>query len=107
MVDPELWALMQRVETRRYRAERLEAISAGWSEENNALASDIAGQWRQLAEQIYALSTGAEIPEVEALRWLRVHKALSDEGLPADPIEERLRDLERRSRPLLRGGALD
>jgi hypothetical protein len=56
MADPALWALMQRVETCRYRAERLESASEHWSEPGRELALDIARQWLQLAEELYALS---------------------------------------------------
>jgi hypothetical protein len=60
MVDPRLWALMQRVETYRYYADRVERAGQHWPEPWNELATDVALQWRQLAEQVYALSAEGE-----------------------------------------------
>jgi hypothetical protein len=102
MVSADLWALMQRIEAHRYRAERLEALSATWSTHNNALAADIAGQWRQVAEQIYALSTGAEIPRVEPLRGARprLQAVTPARESQTDSAADRLRELEARSRHL-------
>jgi hypothetical protein len=103
MVDLALWTLMQRVETCRFRAERLEAVSETWSDPNHALAADLAEQWRQVAEQVYALSIGADSPEVDPLRRTPGRAGAAAELRPPDPIAKRLRDLEGRSRSLLEG----
>jgi hypothetical protein len=58
----ELWALMQRVETMRYRAEQIEARSAGWPEPERSRALGLAARWRQLAEEVFALSTKVKTP---------------------------------------------
>jgi hypothetical protein len=58
----ELWALMQRVETMRYRAEQIEARSAEWPEPERSRALDLAAHWRQLAEEVSALSTKVRSP---------------------------------------------
>jgi len=68
MRNPQSWALMQRVETCRLRAERIEIAGADWSEPGRELASDLACQWRQIAEQIYALSQGREVEAIAPLR---------------------------------------
>jgi hypothetical protein len=68
MADPKLWSLMQRVETCRHHAERLERMGASWSHPQRELASDIARQWRQAAEQMYALATDREFEAIPPLR---------------------------------------
>jgi hypothetical protein len=68
MRNPQSWALMQRVETCRLRAERVESAGADWSEPGRELASDLACQWRQIAEQMYALSEGRELEAIAPLR---------------------------------------
>jgi hypothetical protein len=60
MADPELWALMQRVETYRYRAERVEATYGKLPEPWREIGSGIAAQWRLLAEDLYARSKRKE-----------------------------------------------
>jgi hypothetical protein len=62
------WALMQRIETCRYRAERIESAGADWSQPGRELASDLACQWRQIADQMHALAEGREVEEVSPLR---------------------------------------
>jgi hypothetical protein len=52
MPDPGLWALMQRVETLHYRAERLERAVAHWPPPWRDLAFHIAGRLRQTADQM-------------------------------------------------------
>jgi hypothetical protein len=47
---------MQRVETLRYRAERLEGAAADWPRPWRDLAFVIAARWRQTAEQMHASS---------------------------------------------------
>jgi hypothetical protein len=54
MPDRALWALMQRVETLRYRAERLERVSESWPNPWRDLAFDVASRWRRTADQLYA-----------------------------------------------------
>jgi hypothetical protein len=65
--DPELWALMQRVETLRYRAELLESASMGLQGPARGFVLGIAVQLRQLAEQVYALSKGDDLEPVRPL----------------------------------------
>jgi hypothetical protein len=69
MADPEVWALMQRVEAFRYHAERVERAGAHWPTPRNDLASDSALQWRQLAGQICALSVERASEAVSPSRW--------------------------------------
>ena len=64
MADLELWALMQRVETLRYRAERVERIFAGMPERYRPHGDGLAAHLRQMAEQVYALSKGEAIAPV-------------------------------------------
>jgi hypothetical protein len=45
---------MQRVETLRYRAERLERATAHWPGPWRDLAFHIASRWRRIADQMYA-----------------------------------------------------
>ena len=59
---------MQRVESCRYRAECIERVGAELSKPGRELASDIARQWRQAAEQVYALSADLEFEAVSPLR---------------------------------------
>ena len=56
MSDRDLWALMQRIETLRYRAECLEKASAPWSSPWRDVAFHIADRMRQLADRIYVSS---------------------------------------------------
>ena len=69
MADPEVWALMERAETYRCRAERAARAGGRRPVPWNDLATVIALQWRQLAEQIYALSVEREFEAVSPLRW--------------------------------------
>jgi hypothetical protein len=69
MVDPRMWALMQRVETYRYYAERVERAGAHWPAPWNALAADIALQWRELADQVYALAAERELEAAGPPPW--------------------------------------
>jgi len=64
MPDPELWALMQRIETCRYRAECVERAWATRPEPWRSFSIAVAAQWRQLAEQVYALSQGEALPPI-------------------------------------------
>ena len=50
MLDPEVWALMQRVERLRYRAELLERASIGQPTAIRELLNQLAAQARQMAE---------------------------------------------------------
>jgi hypothetical protein len=68
MPKSQSWALMQRIERCRLRAERIETVGADWSEPGRDLASDLACQWRQIAEQMYALAEGREFEEIPPLR---------------------------------------
>jgi hypothetical protein len=58
MREEALWALMQRVETLRYRAERIETAAAYWSSPDRDVAFDAAALLRRHADQIYASSPG-------------------------------------------------
>jgi hypothetical protein len=68
MVDPGLWALMQRVEKLRHRGDCVERAGEELSAEGRDLADDIARQWREAAEQAYAIAVGREIEPVSPLR---------------------------------------
>lgn len=61
MVDPAVWALMQRVETCRHHAESIERAADYWPQPWRDLGHDIARQWRQIAEQLYAVSIERDI----------------------------------------------
>jgi hypothetical protein len=93
MAEPELWALMQRVEWMRYRAEIAERARAAWTGPGRDLALDIALQWRQLAEQTYALFTGEEIKPLSPLKrhcWAAPSACLvSAVSEAAGPLDER------------------
>ena len=54
MPDRVLWGLMQRVETLRYRAERLESAAAGWPSPWSNIAFDLAALLRRRADREYA-----------------------------------------------------
>jgi hypothetical protein len=56
MPDPGLWALMQRVETLHYRAERLEKAAPYLPEPWREEALLLAGRWREIADQLDASS---------------------------------------------------
>jgi hypothetical protein len=56
MPDRDLWALMQRIETLRHRADRLERAAAHWPSPWRDVGLHIARRWRQMADEIYASS---------------------------------------------------
>jgi hypothetical protein len=68
MVDPGLWALMQRVEKLRHNGECVERAGAGMSDGGREPADDIARQWRDAAEQAYAIAVGRDFEPVSPLR---------------------------------------
>jgi hypothetical protein len=83
MTAPQTWSLMQRVETCRYRAERIELAGADWSKPGRELAADLACQWRQLAEQMYALYDEREFEAVPPLRRNYTDLAFWTQGVRA------------------------
>ncbi len=54
MSDTGLWALMQRIETYLYCAERLESVSAKAPDDAGKLLAEIAARWRAEADQLSA-----------------------------------------------------
>jgi hypothetical protein len=59
--DPNLDALLQRVEACRYRAKCIERDAADWAAHERGLAFDIASRWRLIAEQLSALAVDTEL----------------------------------------------
>jgi hypothetical protein len=49
---------MQRIETLRHRADRLEKAAVHWPSPLGEVALRIAGRWRQIADQEYVSSRG-------------------------------------------------
>jgi hypothetical protein len=74
---------MQRVEELRHRAELIELASAEWTQDGRELAADMARQWRQLAEQMYAVSQGRELDAITPLRWNPAWASEPDDPAPA------------------------
>jgi hypothetical protein len=95
MSDQSLWALMQRVEKMRHRAELLDGAASQWTIEARLLAADIALQWRQLAEEGLAAAEGGESDAATSLCWSQLWVSDPDDpdaepaGLGVGPLTDR------------------